>query len=539
MNNDRTVSRRAVLAGGVAAAGTALAGCTTRPPGSAGPVTSGSGNLPKYIPFKGVAPDLPSPNPNALDGYLTFPKERISVLPEKLGITKPVTALAPLSSWTPPPMERNPFWQNLNEQIGMTLEIALVPGPDWANRFQVSVAGDSLPELVRVPAVPQLDKVLKAKFCDLTEYLAGDAIVEYPMLANIPNATWQGALYGGRIMGVPMHLLPLQNRMEARLDITEKLGLSLDFTDGDEFLEFCRAVTDPKAKRWAMVSPFPSGYLRQMCGVPNVWQVTDGKFVNEVETEQYKLWLDVNARMWKEGLFHPQALNNPQTTDLWLAGQFVLFEVGGAGLTNGMKAFAQQAPDLKATPLVPPKFEGGGPAPAYVGSGNNGITAIRKDLPVKRVKDLLRLLNALAAPFGTAEWLAVQYGKEGVHYNWQEGVGPVSTERGPREKIVANYIPGAPMVMYSPEFPDVTRAECDYEAKVGRTALPYPTAGLYSSEDSSSGARLALKMYNASLDVIAGRAPLSGWDSLVKDWRSGGGDTIRAEYEKGYEQRPR
>ena len=540
MNNDATVSRRTILAAGAAVAAGGLAGCTNgASQQSTGSGTIGSGMLPKYVPFKGATADIPAPNPNALDGYLTFPKDRVSILPEKLGITKPVTVLAPLSSWTPPPMGSNPFWQNLNEQLGAILDITMVPKSDWENRFQASVAGDTLPELVRVPPVPQLDKVLQAKFCDLTEYLAGDAVNEYPMLANIPSLSWQGAVYGGRIMGVPMHLLPIQWRMEARLDIVEKLGLTVDFTNAQEFLAFCRSVTDPKANRWAMISPFPPNFLRQMCGVPNTWQVTDGKFVNEVETEQYRQWLDLTARMWKEGLFHPQAFNNPDGPALWLAGQAVLLEVGGAGLTNGMKGFVQRAPGLKAAPIVPPKFDGGGPAPVYVGSGNNGITAIRKDLPAERVKHLLRLMNALAAPFGTREWLNVQYGKEGVDYNWKDGVGPVSTERGPREKIVANYLPGAPMVMYSPEFADVTRVECGHEAKVGPTALPYQTAGLYSSKDSSVGARLTLKMYNASLDVIAGRAPLSKWDAVVKDWRSGGGDAIRAEYEDGYGRQPR
>jgi putative aldouronate transport system substrate-binding protein len=31
-------------------------------------------------------------------------------------------------------------------------------------------------------------------------------------------------------------------------------------------------------------------------------------------------------------------------------------------------------------------------------------------------------------------------------------------------------------------------------------------------------------------DIIIGRRPMSDYDQLVNDWRSGGGDTIRKEY---------
>jgi hypothetical protein len=33
---------------------------------------------------------------------------------------------------------------------------------------------------------------------------------------------------------------------------------------------------------------------------------------------------------------------------------------------------------------------------------------------------------------------------------------------------------------------------------------------------------------------VAGRRPLSDMDSLVKEWRTGGGDTIRGELEAAY-----
>ena len=45
---------------------------------------------------------------------------------------------------------------------------------------------------------------LDAKCTDLTQYLAGDAIRDYPNLAAIPSRSWKGALVNGKIYGVPI-----------------------------------------------------------------------------------------------------------------------------------------------------------------------------------------------------------------------------------------------------------------------------------------------------------------------------------------------
>jgi putative aldouronate transport system substrate-binding protein len=36
-------------------------------------------------------------------------------------------------------------------------------------------------------------------------------------------------------------------------------------------------------------------------------------------------------------------------------------------------------------------------------------------------------------------------------------------------------------------------------------------------------------------DILFGRQPVGTFDDLVKDWRANGGDTIRAEYEKAFQ----
>jgi putative aldouronate transport system substrate-binding protein len=37
-------------------------------------------------------------------------------------------------------------------------------------------------------------------------------------------------------------------------------------------------------------------------------------------------------------------------------------------------------------------------------------------------------------------------------------------------------------------------------------------------------------------DILFGRQPVSTYDELVKEWRASGGDTIRAEYKRAFQQ---
>ena len=68
------------------------------------------------------------------------------------------------------------------------------------------IAGNDLPDIMNtlvrqdIPLTPEL---FNAKAADLTPYLSGDAIKEYPNLAALPTRAWKGMVYDGKIWGVP------------------------------------------------------------------------------------------------------------------------------------------------------------------------------------------------------------------------------------------------------------------------------------------------------------------------------------------------
>jgi putative aldouronate transport system substrate-binding protein len=60
--------------------------------------------------------------------------------------------------------------------------------------------------------------------------------------------------------------------------------------------------------------------------------------------------------------------------------------------------------------------------------------------------------------------------------------------------------------------------------------------GLYSPTDSSKGITLRTTFIDRMNDILFGRQPVSIYDDLVKEWRTNGGDTIRGEYEKAFQE---
>ena len=80
------------------------------------------------------------------------------------------------------------------------------------------------------------------------------------------------------------------------------------------------------------------------------------------------------------------------------------------GKTRLAIAAAQHVRDMAAREVgVLHPFAHDGHAPAYhTGPGHFGVTFLKKGTP-ERTKMLLGVLNVLAAPFGTQEWMLANY----------------------------------------------------------------------------------------------------------------------------------
>jgi putative aldouronate transport system substrate-binding protein len=140
-------------------------------------------------------------------------------------------------------------------------------------------------------------------------------------------------------------------------------------------------------------------------------------------------------------------------------------------------------------------------------------------------------MDFLAAPFGTQEDLLLQYGLPDVHYTLDTNGKLTLNDKSNVDANYVNwkYLSQHPQVMYVPDIPGYGKAEYDAEHVLIPAGVNDPTYGLYSPTNGSKGVTIQRTMVDGITDIIAGRRPVTDFDQLVADWRSTGGDQIRAD----------
>jgi putative aldouronate transport system substrate-binding protein len=186
--------------------------------------------------------------------------------------------------------------------------------------------------------------------------------------------------------------------------------------------------------------------------------------------------------------------------------------------------------------LVPPfSADGQTPPVYYFGRPNFGMALVRKASDA-RTKELLRLLNFLAAPFGSTEFHLLTYGVEGTDFNFDDAGNPVLTDQGKLEIPYWPSLVAPPPYYYSPADPSAAAVYQGYEKLLAPLGVDDPTIGTFSPTFAAKGSALLDQVGSGAQDIIAGRRSPSEFDSLVADWRSGGGDQIKRELAASYAQ---
>src|SRR5699024_7562011 len=205
----------------------------------------GEAAAPTYRKVESVTPDLPGDTDGVPDAYLSFPRES---MPEPIGPPGKggkLSAVIPISEPVVPGPPENQWWEQLNENLNLDVSVTFASTGDYGAKISTMVAGSDLPDLVHLgPShVARLPSLLEAEFEDLTEHLSGDAILDFPFLANLPPYMWTSAMFEGRIRAVPPSNLVGQPTWVLRQDNAEQLGVAHSPTDADDVLEFAAALT--------------------------------------------------------------------------------------------------------------------------------------------------------------------------------------------------------------------------------------------------------------------------------------------------------
>jgi hypothetical protein len=136
---------------------------------------------------------------------------------------------------------------------------------------------------------------------------------------------------------------------------------------------------------------------------------------------------------------------------------------------------------------------------------------------------ILKVADYLAAPFGSEEYLVVNFGEAGVHYTLN-GTDPVLTPKGTAEKELGlSYISGPPLVDYIPGLTESVKKMQAAQIRTLKTAVSNPTAFLYSATASSKAAAINKALSSLESDILQGRKNVSEWKAGVDTWLKGGG----------------
>ncbi len=533
-------NRRQVLKGGLAAGlltagGASLAGCRTD---NNSTTASGEDNdavlLPNHVRYDGVEPDFRGEN-GVDDAVLAYPADPIAAVGQPDGDGQPVTAMAMTNTPIPPPVDKNQYWQELNSRLGYDLRMQLVPSSEFSAKFQTSLAGEALPDLVALftHQIRSLPQVLASRAVDLTPHLSGDAIQKYPMLANIPTDSWRLSVFGGKIFGVPVPRGAQSSwTLYGRRDMLEAEGITEPPATLADYEALWQQLTSKENDLFGL-GRIPKDWLRQSYGIANGWSLEDGKLVSALEDERQADVLEAGRRILKSGVVRPDSFAAAAATRKgWMAVDSIWF------VDDTFSGW----PDFYLYPVsdtyrlltwAPPALDGG-EAPIWAASPTYSITMVNAQA-ADRIDTMLSLLNYLAAPFGTEEYLFKMFGTEGVHHEL-DGTDPVLTDSGKVEtRLSLQYLAQGPWTIYMAGMPEVTRDAFEAQSKLVPTAVDNPTLGLYSETNIKDGPKIGLG--DLENDILQGRKPVSAWAEGVADWKKKGGDKIRDEFQAELDRR--
>ncbi|MER6514350.1 extracellular solute-binding protein [Nonomuraea sp. NPDC001636] len=550
-----SVSRRGFLRLGAATAAgvvasSALAACGG---GSAAPAAKAQGltiKLPTYTPLAGtLTPDLPGSPTGVPEGYFTYPDKLFKAVakPPMSGGTVKIA----VQTFLPPPPGRadNPAWQEVEKRLGGTADVQAVSSDDWPTKFNTMVAGGTLPDMftyIQSQGVNNLPAFAASQCTDLTALLGGDAVKEYPNLAAIPQVFWKQGIVGGKLYGIPIPRNMVGGLGFYRADLFTKAGVTdlSQISDMDRLFELLKEVTRPKDNQWGVLTMVGGVYglsiFSQLFGAPNSWRLENGRLVHAIETEEYKAAVEYVRRLREAGVVYPgsEGFDGLKRKNEFNSGHAAMVYDGlpaYLGPTGYLQTSKKIDPAADPRPLTPV----GPKAKAFLNNIVVSITMLKKS-DEQRAKELLRVADFFASPFGSEEYTLLNYGLEGTDHTRDAKGAPVLTEQGGRDTAVPWKFVAAPtQALFDSSSKEAVQIMHDAIGKMIAVGVEDPTVGLYSPANENKYESLYTMRTDRVTSIVAGRAPLSDLDKLVKDWRAQGGDQARAEFEEALKQSPK
>jgi putative aldouronate transport system substrate-binding protein len=531
------------------AAGTGPGGGSAGPTRvSSQPSSSGRVKLPTFRPIQGPKPDLPASADGVIEpGYRTYPKDLFTSVKSTPGDGSDVTAFVSLGALTGLlPADQNPAWQAVNKALGVNMKISAVAFADYlTTKLNTVIASGDLPDLLSVltanPGLQQPPEFYQSQCTDLTDFLSGDAVKDYPNLANLPTRSWRGTVFNNRIFGVPQILRPFFWWQWVHQELLDQDGLAQPKNTTelkDQLVHFTR----PQQNFWGTATEIGNAYAWGLLnglwttpfGAPNNWAVDNsGRFTSMFDSDAFKAATGYARDLFAAGVFHPKSTQYTTTTArVDFEGRQFAYRFDGLDLAYWDNPAKLSNPDPAIRMVAP--FAADGVKPVYYyGPGDFGITVLKKTAP-DRARMLLRVLDYLAAPFGSQEYELLFYGVRGTDFNYDDQGNPRYTDKGRQDLLPWAGIMRPSIVLYDANFPGYADLIQGYEKVLQPIAIEDPSDGLFAPSLGHKGVAALQSLGDGLSDIVTGRRALADFDQLVKDWHANGGDQLKTEYEQAY-----
>ncbi|MBV9892791.1 MAG: extracellular solute-binding protein [Chloroflexi bacterium] len=505
-------------------------------PAAPAPTVSGATTtLPAYVPFQGPKPDFPPSSDGIVPaGYLTFPKNLVKSSSGPAGKEgDSVSFLTYSINPTPAPVDQNPAWQQVNKDLGLSLQFTYTALQDYNVKLSTVISSGQLPDIFTMNVlgvqIPSEAEFFQSQCAELTPFLGGDAIKAYPNLANLPQTAWRNCLYAGKLYALPRVVNAVGSTMLVQLNALDDVGIS-QIKSTDDFSNAVKQTTRNGVYGIGGVQAPNMQWVLGMFRAPNQWREQGGKFTRDWETPEYKEAVALMRGFWDAGYVHPDTPTYvaQQGAQPFYAGKFAMYPTNFFAFGIAWDRLLGINKNFRLSALVAPGTQ-------FQDWGGNQITVLKKGSP-DRIKQVLGVLNYLAAPFGSSEHLTLTYGVEGVDFNYDPSGNPVYTDTGKNnvQYIAWQTIISPPAVLYDALDANFVKTAHPIETAAHDEAVTDASVGLYSPSNAAKGASLTQTMTDGVNQILFGRAPVDSLDQLVKDWRNNGGDTIRSEFEAEY-----
>jgi ABC-type glycerol-3-phosphate transport system substrate-binding protein len=523
-----------------------LAGCGDVKTKS-GPGTTGKDQLQKLLPAYAQSSTI-KPDIDSVTGaqgffsdqvFLSYPANPVQTVTGVPGKGGTYTTITPL--WGAIPASRgNTYYDTVNAALGATLKMQPSDGTNYDKVLPTLFAGSKLPDWIQIPSW-NMQKLgfseAVTKFADLGPYLSGDAVKAYPNLAAIPTSAWQCCLWNGKLYGLPVYYAgaTIPGTYFYRKDIFDKQGINADsIRTPDDLAALGAQLTDAKAGRWAFDDLYP--YLGQIFKYPqtgNWWGIdASGKIFHRYESQAHMEALNWEAKLVKAGYVHPDAAadNTQNAKQRFWSGKVAITGDGpGAWKGDDAKSGAAANPTYNRQAFKLLSADG---KPTIEMNPSAGMYSfLNAKLSADQIKECLSIANYLAAPYGSAEWLAVNFGASGADYTMKDG-NPQLTEKGSKEVATAFQFlvtPLTPTTVIS-GYTQVAKDYVAWQADMVKYAVKPPFYGMNIAEPAqySNGYQ---QLEDAAKDVRFGRKPISAYQEILKSWQAQAGDPLRKFYE--------